>query len=176
MSPRRAAVFLAFAVASVASARPTTHTVMVSGLTFSPATVNAQSGDTVAWVGLGGIHTVTQTIAPGSCTSQTMPAFGSPPGASMYSWVIPGTFSGTVTYKCTPHCGAAMRGTIIVTAPPPPPCQGDATGDRVVEFGDITSVLANWGGTGPAGDADHDNDVDFGDVTAVLANFGVPCP
>jgi YVTN family beta-propeller protein len=62
------------------------------------------------------------------------------------------------------------------STPPLPPCPGDASGDQVVDFGDVTSVLANFGTAGPRGDADHDGDVDFGDVTSVLANFGVPCP
>lgn len=56
------------------------------------------------------------------------------------------------------------------------PCPGDANGDGVVDYGDITSVLVNWGGPGPAGDADHDCDVDFADITEVLTNQGVPCP
>jgi Copper binding proteins, plastocyanin/azurin family len=146
------------------------------GFVFNPATVNAQSGDTITWMGLSGFHTVTQTIAAGSCTTQASPLFGSPAAASSYSWVIPANVTGTFFYRCNPHCGSGMRGTINVTAPPPPPCIGDANNDDVVNFADVTEILANFGGTGPAGDADHDGDVEFADVTAVLANFGVPCP
>jgi hypothetical protein len=64
----------------------------------------------------------------------------------------------------------------------PPLCPGDANGDRVVNFADITAVLANFGSVYPPGvlngpgDANHDGSVTFADVTAVLANFGVPCP
>ncbi len=58
----------------------------------------------------------------------------------------------------------------------PPPCPGDANGDRVVDFSDITAVLTNWGGPGPTGDADHDGDVEFSDITSVLTSFNVPCP
>lgn len=57
-----------------------------------------------------------------------------------------------------------------------PPCAGDANGDGAVNFADVTSVLANFGGAGPAGDANHDEAVNFADVTAVLANFGSGCP
>lgn len=65
-------------------------------------------------------------------------------------------------------------------APPPPPCMGDADGDLTVAFGDITSVLANFGasyppGTSGAGDANFDDVVDFLDVTTVLANFETSC-
>lgn len=61
-------------------------------------------------------------------------------------------------------------------------CPGDANGDRVVNFADITSVLANFGNAYPAGtvngpgDANHDGVVNFADITAVLAGFGRVCP
>lgn len=65
---------------------------------------------------------------------------------------------------------------------PPAPCPGDANNDRVVNFADITAVLASFGSTYPAGvvngpgDANHDGIVNFADITAVLANFGLTCP
>ncbi len=52
---------------------------------------------------------------------------------------------------------------------------GDADASTVVDFSDVLSVLASFGGTGPIGDADCDGDVDFGDVLEVLANFGLAC-
>ncbi len=61
----------------------------------------------------------------------------------------------------------------------PPPCFGDADGSGVIDFGDITAVLANWGNTGAPyipGDADGSGTVDFADITAVLAQFGGICP
>lgn len=61
------------------------------------------------------------------------------------------------------------------SAPPPPPCYGDANGDRTVNFSDITSVLTNWASTGPAGDANFSGGVDFADVTAVLTAWGSDC-
>lgn len=164
-------------VAASSLARPTNHPISIGpGFVFNPPTVNAQSGDTVTWSGLVGFHTVTQTTAAGNCLVQGAPLFGSPVGATSYSWTIPSDFVGQVFYKCNPHCPTSgMRGTIIVTAPPAP-CPGDATGDRLVNFADITAVLENWEGPGPAGDADHDGGVDFADVTAVLQSFAVPCP
>lgn len=56
------------------------------------------------------------------------------------------------------------------------PCEGDANGDRVVDFNDITSVLGNWLTEGPEGDANGDDAVDFNDITAVLANWLAACP
>lgn len=62
----------------------------------------------------------------------------------------------------------------------PPPCHGDANGDRAVNFADVTSVLANFNAnyapaTGP-GDANADGYVNFSDITSALANFGSACP
>lgn len=59
--------------------------------------------------------------------------------------------------------------------PPPPDCLGDANGDGVVDFGDITAVLSGFGSTGPFGDADHNGIVNFKDITIVLTNFGYDC-
>jgi hypothetical protein len=63
-----------------------------------------------------------------------------------------------------------------VECAPPPVCFGDANRDGSVNFLDVTTVLAQFGGAGPQGDADFDGDVDFGDATAVLANFLDVCP
>lgn len=60
-----------------------------------------------------------------------------------------------------------------------PECTGDADGNQLVNFADITAVLSSFGAVGPTGqpgDANHDGTVDFTDVTAILANFGAPCP
>ncbi len=59
-------------------------------------------------------------------------------------------------------------------------CPGDANGDEVVNFGDITEVLNNWladysPATGP-GDGNGDGVVDFGDITSALENWLGTCP
>lgn len=63
--------------------------------------------------------------------------------------------------------------------PPAMPCSGDANGDGVVTFADVSAVLTSFGatyapGTGP-GDADGDGFVNFSDITAVLTNFNASC-
>ncbi len=55
-------------------------------------------------------------------------------------------------------------------------CPGDGNGDRTVNFTDILTTLANFGGPGPAGDGDHNGIVNFNDVLSSLANFGLTCP
>ncbi|MBL8747111.1 MAG: hypothetical protein JNK58_12245 [Phycisphaerae bacterium] len=56
-----------------------------------------------------------------------------------------------------------------------PNCQGDANGDSQVNFVDISTVLANWGLSGPQGDANHDGSVNFVDISTILASWGGGC-
>jgi hypothetical protein len=56
-----------------------------------------------------------------------------------------------------------------------PFCTGDADRSLVVNFGDISSVLANWGGSGPMGDANNNGLVNFEDISIVLSNWGAEC-
>lgn len=73
--------------------------------------------------------------------------------------------------------GAVMQVSGLTNGPvAPPACPGDANGDGTVSFLDITAVVANWLGGGPAGDANMDGTVDFTDVTTVVANWMATCP
>jgi hypothetical protein len=57
----------------------------------------------------------------------------------------------------------------------PPTLPGDADGSGLVDFDDLTTVLANFGACDAIeqpGDANGDRRVDFDDLTTVLANFG----
>jgi hypothetical protein len=86
-------------------------------------------------------------------------------GVRYYWQVRAGNATGTT--NSTP--GVATFGVVV------PACQGDANGDFIVNFSDISSILSNWGGAGPAGDANHDGAVNFIDVSAVLSAWGAPC-
>lgn len=55
-----------------------------------------------------------------------------------------------------------------------PPCPADFNGDREVSAVDLSTVLANWGGSGN-GDFDASGTVDGIDLASVLAAWG-PCP
>lgn len=78
-----------------------------------------------------------------------------------------------------PHLGGYAAWSLSFEVSPfAPACPGDADADGVVAFGDVTSVLANFGAIGAIsgpGDADGTGIVEFADVTAVLANFGAGC-
>ncbi len=61
-----------------------------------------------------------------------------------------------------------------VTISTAPPCTADLNGDGEVTAVDLSTVLANWGGSG-AGDIDASGTVDGIDLASVLAAWG-PCP
>lgn len=61
------------------------------------------------------------------------------------------------------------------TAAGTPVCDGDVTGDGVVDLADLNLVLANFGSTTSQGDADGSGSVDLADLNLVLANFGTDC-
>lgn len=59
------------------------------------------------------------------------------------------------------------------------PCPGDFDGNHVVDLGDISTLLANYGLTGATyaqGDLNGDTVVDLSDLAGELAYYGVPCP
>lgn len=98
------------------------------------------------------------------------------------SWINAGMNSHIPAYVTTDFLGNARinEGTVDLGAiewlvPPPPHCSGDANADQVVNFDDVTAVIANWLGAGPEGDADNNGAVNFEDITTVLVNFGIAC-
>lgn len=67
----------------------------------------------------------------------------------------------------------------LIVAAPPSNCPGDADGNGIVNFADITSVLTVFNTmTEPFGfgDADGNGVVNFADITMVLTSFGQVCP
>jgi plastocyanin len=82
---------------------------------FSPKDITINPGETVRWVNLGGNHNVdgTQTSYPNNPES-----FGNG-GPSTASWTYDYTFTtpGLYDYKCVPHAGLGMVGTVTVLDP-----------------------------------------------------------
>lgn len=89
-----------------------------------------------------------------------------------------GLFDCLITNPCATERSAAAA--VVVTINP---CPGDANDDGIVDFADITDVVANWLndytqtllGTGP-GDANLDGLVNFADITSTVANWLMVCP
>ena len=90
----------------------TQYTVSTQGMTFTPANLNVNLGDTVHFINTGGIHNVngTQSTYPNNPAS-----FGNSLGAG---WTYTYVFDtlGTYEYRCDPHF-PGMEGTVTVTYP-----------------------------------------------------------
>lgn len=92
---------------------PVIHTVQVGqgGLNFAPQTVNAQVGDIIRWVWSSGFHTTTSGTIPAGAAAWDHPLTGA---GQQFDYTV--TQVGTYNYFCTPHAGAGMTGTIVVSA------------------------------------------------------------
>jgi plastocyanin len=84
-----------------------------SNNTFTPATLQVNTGETVTWRNAGGFHDVVFEDGPRH-----------PPGPSSDPWSYPRTFTqpGTYRYYCSEHgtLNSGMRGSVSVVAPAPP--------------------------------------------------------
>jgi plastocyanin len=92
----------------VNAAKATTHTVQVANFSFTPNTLNIQSGDTVKWVWVSGNHTTTSLSVPVGASS-----WDSPMNSTSTQFEIQLTVPGTYNYNCTMH-PTTMTGTITV--------------------------------------------------------------
>ncbi len=92
------------------------HTVVLSGITFTPDNLTIDVGDMVTWDNQDGTHNV-------NGSAQSYPnnpeAFGNG-GAMTAPWTFNHTFNiaGTYNYHCDPHFGVGMTGVITVVATP----------------------------------------------------------
>lgn len=86
-----------------AHAEPTTHTVTIEGMRFSPDTLEVRVGDTVRWVN--------KDIVPHNATA-TDRGFESPELASGASWQFKAAQKGSFPYFCTLH--PPMKATLVV--------------------------------------------------------------
>ncbi|HBS28028.1 MAG TPA: hypothetical protein DEB06_00935 [Phycisphaerales bacterium] len=112
------------------------------------------------------------------------------PGAVVTGASDPFSFGGaivnaTITYD---NAGTPESYNAVLFIGPRAPgivfCPGNADGNNIVDFDDITAILSNWlnnyapppdPATGP-GDADASGVVDFDDITSVLSNWLDVCP
>jgi plastocyanin/DNA/RNA endonuclease YhcR with UshA esterase domain len=106
---RRFTLLLAASLWSILSFA-TEHFVQTSGLTFSPANITINQGDTVTWT-IGGSHNVNgqQFLYPNNPASFFSGGVGA---VSTYSFQF--TIPGTYDYRCDPHVFAGMVGNIVV--------------------------------------------------------------
>lgn len=84
-------------------------------------------------------------------------------------------------FRGTGSAGLSTMGACnFLIAPTPPPCPADLNGDRVINTGDLTLLLAQFGQTasppGSGADINGDGAVNTADLTIFLAKFGSACP
>ncbi len=146
----------------------------------TPSDQTLQTGDTLLLaVAVGGRTPWTYQWFLGNTSLTNGGRFSGTDAAALAVTNVQPADAGDYRVVVTNDCGTS-ESTAVVAVAPPPHCPGDANGDRVVSFADVTSVLAHFGidyspGTGP-GDANADGPVNFTDVTSVLSAWGVPCP
>jgi hypothetical protein len=144
------------------SVRPSTTASTVSTESLfaddiDPVTVFGGPGLTMEWATIdGGGITFATGVGPGG-TFELAGSIGQPDAGSADGG------------------GYALAGGFFGRVAAPADCQGDANNDGVVNFSDVTTVLANWGDFGAAGDTNNDWIVNFSDIATVLANFGAAC-
>ncbi len=97
----------AFLLLFVCRAGSTTRTVQAAGFSFTPASLNANVGDTVKWVWVSGIHTTTSTTIPSGAVSWDAPL---DVNNTSYTYVI--TQPGHYDYICFFHQTFGMVGEI----------------------------------------------------------------
>ena len=108
----RKTLTLLLLLACASAALATVHTVNIGGISFSPANLTIQQGDTVRWVKpAGGFHNVAETSGT--------PVFrsGDPTSnAFTYNFAFNAPLEGLYNYECEVHAGSGMVGTVTVEA------------------------------------------------------------
>lgn len=109
-----AIILLAFVI-TTKTVTATKITIHVANFSFTPATVNANVGDTIEWMWMTGSHTTTCDGAGGTSLPAGAATWNSPMNSNtpLFQYVL--TEAGTYNYVCLPHA-SNMSGVLNVTA------------------------------------------------------------
>lgn len=89
-------------------------------LTFNPATLSINAGDTVTFVNFDqGLHNVASTSGPTTFRCSDDCGSNSDPDSTNWSATVTFPTAGTVAYQCDQHASSGMTGTITVQAVTP---------------------------------------------------------
>ena len=105
---------LAFAGVHLASAA--THNISLSGISFTPANLTVNVGDTVIFTATSGGHTVTGSGAEAFCGVQSISALG-----AVKTCTVTFNSAGTFPFRCNVHVALGMMGSITATSAGSPP-------------------------------------------------------
>lgn len=131
--------YLAWNPAAAAEGASPVNTLLWDGQALGPGSSNTFEGS------LSGTVTFTTTAPTTRGDYYIGNTFGFDFGANPAKTALPG-FDTSIGVVGPARFHAIL---ISVTSFPPVPCSGDSNGDRVVNFGDITNVLANFGAMCP---------------------------
>ncbi|MCC6357189.1 MAG: hypothetical protein IT450_00475 [Phycisphaerales bacterium] len=111
-------------------------------------------------------------------------SFAAPATGGAYTFSLANAVANVLTAVNTPPQFSPVVNAPVTLAAPSfsftvgaPNCPGDLDGDNDVDISDLSTLLSQFGSTGPgfSGDLDNDNDVDISDLSALLSNFGTNC-
>lgn len=95
-------------------------------------------------------------------------------GNQTLTFVVPEAAPDLLYYACHNH--QRMGWQLLIQDPP---CLGDLNGDSMIDLGDLSILLTNFGtssGASPEdGDLNGDEAVDLTDLSMLLVLFGLPC-
>lgn len=98
----------------------TIHDVQINGITFSPANIQIEAGDTVRWTNDGGFHNIEANDGSFKCSDNCEVTSGDGNGNASSTWTtveITFNYVGLFNYLCEIHFGGGMVGSVNVIAP-----------------------------------------------------------
>jgi plastocyanin len=90
-------------------------------LSFSPAQVTINAGDSITFVNEGGMHNVHSTSGPTPFHCSVDCVNNNAPSSNAWSDTVTFPTAGTINYQCDMHGVDGMTGSIVVNAVTPPP-------------------------------------------------------
>lgn len=122
------------------------HVVNAMGLSFAPADITIQLGETVRWENTGGNHNVNGGLDVYPDNPEGI--FSGAPAPAPWTWDYTFTIPGVYNYQCDLHVGAGMVGTVTVEGELEPPLPlviteimyNDPGSEDSIEFIEILNV------------------------------------
>ncbi|NNF01883.1 MAG: T9SS type A sorting domain-containing protein [Bacteroidia bacterium] len=104
-------ICIATTIATCPLSAQTSVPVNVSNTQFTPANISINQGDTVVWTNTAGFHNVNGTTGTYAANPE---GFGRTVGGAPWTFTHVFNITGMYNYRCDPHFGQGMTGTINV--------------------------------------------------------------